>query len=396
MIKRKSEVRLKKLAGQFPAVLILGPRQCGKTTLARHCVRGQYFDLEKPSDAQIFSDDIEFALRRFPGSVIIDEAQVLPAIFPVLRALIDESRHKYGRFFLLGSVSPELIKGISESLAGRIGILDLTGFLFGEVAGLRNIELASLWFRGGFPDAFLSRDMAKWHTWQENYVRTFIERDVIRHGLKISSLEMRRFMGMLAHCHGGILNASSLGRSLGASYHTVQHVLDVLEGYFLIRRLMPYHVNLGKRLVKAPKFYLRDSGILHYLLGLGNQEQLLQSPERGNSFEGFMIEQIASLETIQHPGSRLYYFRTHAGAEIDLIVERGGQRIGFEFKCAYSTTGRDWAHLKMGLAEGVIHKGILVYLGDKTFSVSDTISVVPAGSFLLEENIEEGVLSFKL
>lgn len=260
-----------------------------------------------------------------------------------------------------------------------------TGFLFGEVAELRNVELVSLWLRGGFPDAFLIRDMEEWQAWQENYVRTFIERDVVRHGLKISSLEMRRFMGMLAHSHGGILNASSLGRSLGASYHTVQHVLDVLEGYFLIRRLMPYHVNLGKRLVKAPKFYLRDSGILHYLLGVGNQEQLLQSPARGNSFEGFMIEQIASLETIRHPGSRLYYFRTHAGAEIDLIVERGGRRIGYEFKCAYSTTGRDWAHLKAGLAEGVIHKGVLVYLGDKTFSVSDTISVVPAGSFLLDE-----------
>ncbi len=385
MIARKAEVQLKKLAEQFPAILILGPRQCGKTTLARNCVRGQYFDLEKPSDAQIFSDDIEFALRRFPGSVIVDEAQVIPAIFPVLRALIDEARQEYGHFFLLGSVSPELIKGISESLAGRVGILDLTGFLFGEVAGLSNIELASLWLRGGFPDAFLSLDMAKWHAWQENYVRTFIERDVVRHGLKISSLEMRRFMGMLAHCHGGILNASSLGRSLGVSYHTVQHVLDVLEGYFLIRRLMPYHANLGKRLVKAPKFYLRDSGILHYLLGIGNQEQLLQSPARGNSFEGFMIEQIASLKTIQRPGSRLYYFRTHAGAEIDLIVDSGGQRIGYEFKCGYSTTVRDWASLKTGLADGVIHKGILVYLGDKTFAVSDTISVIPAASFLYDE-----------
>lgn len=346
-------------------------------------MHGQYFDLEKPSDAQIFSDDIEFALRRFPGSVIIDEVQVVPAIFPVLRALIDESRHKHGRFFLLGSVSPELIKGIAESLAGRVGILDLTGFMFVEVAGRKNIELASLWCQGGFPDAFLTRNMEKWHAWQENYIRTFIERDVVRHGLKISSLEMRRFMGMLAHCHGGILNASSLGRSLGVSYHTVQHVLDVLEGYFLIRRLMPYHVNLGKRLVKAPKLYLRDAGILHYLLGIGSYEQLLQSPSRGNSFEGFMIEQIISLETIQHPGSRFYYFRTHVGTEIDLIVERGGRRIGYEFKCAYSAVGRDWAHLKAGLADGVIHRGVLIYLGDKTFSVSDTVSVVPASAFLL-------------
>lgn len=363
-------------------MLVLGPRQCGKTTLAKHCVHGRYLDLEKPSDVQVFAEDIEFALRRISAPVILDEAQALPALFPVLRSLIDESRHGHGRFFLLGSVSPELMKNISETLAGRVGIIELTPFLFSEIAARKNADLINLWLYGGFPDAFLTQDAAKWQDWQESYIRTFIERDVARHGLKMSALEMRRLMVMVAHSHGGILNASNLGRSLGHSYHTVQRILDVLEGYFLVRRLPPYHANLGKRLVKAPKLYVRDTGILHYLLGICVEEQLLQSPARGNSFEGLMIEQIASLEALTHPGSGFYYFRTHAGAEIDLVVDRGQTSIGYEFKCAISTTARDWAHLKAGIADGVIQKGLVVYIGDKSFAVSDNVSVVSAGALL--------------
>jgi predicted AAA+ superfamily ATPase len=383
MISRLTEERVRRLANQFPAVLILGPRQCGKTTLARHYIRGRYFDLEKPSDLQVFTGDIEFALRNLTGPIILDEAQVLPALFPVLRALIDEARRKYGRYYLLGSVSLELVKTISESLAGRVGIVELTPFLFREIAGRKQNKLPDLWLRGGFPDAFLTKDAAKWQAWQENYLRTFIERDIASHGLRLSALEMRRLMSMLAHCHGGIFNASSLGRSLGVSYHTIQHALDLLEGYFLIRRLPPYHVNLGKRLVKAPKLYLRDSGILHSLLGIETQNQLMQSPARGNSFEGFMLEQVVALESLKHPGSRFYYFRTHAGAEIDLIVERGETRIGYEIKGAGSTVARDWANLKAGIAAGIIQRGLVVYLGKKQFQVNGQIAVCPAGALLL-------------
>jgi len=383
MIIRKAEDRIKKLARQFPAVLIIGPRQCGKTTLAKHLVHGRYFDLEKPSDAQVFGDDIEFALRNLNEPVVLDEAQALPNIFTVLRALIDEKRKKYGRFYLLGSVSPSLVRNISESLAGRVGITELTPFLLMEVSKTKKSSLNNLWLRGGFPDAFLAKNSTEWLEWQENYLRTFIERDVARQGLSMSPVQMRRLMMMIAHSHGGMLNASAMGRSLGFTYHTIQNALDILEGYFLVRRLPAYHINISKRLVKAPKLYIRDSGILHNLLGIASQDHLLQSPQRGNSFEGFMIEQIISMENLKAPGSGFYFYRTHLGVEIDLVVENRGTKIGYEFKCGASVKQEDFAHLKTAIADGVIQKGFLVYLGDKSFNINEAISVIQAPDFLI-------------
>jgi hypothetical protein len=382
MIPREAERRLKKLASQFPAVIVLGPRQCGKTTLVRHFVEARYFDLEKPSDWQVFAGDVEYALRQLTGPLILDEAQTLPALFPVLRSVIDEARRTRGRFFLLGSVSPELVRSISETLAGRVGVLELTPFLYSEVAGRRGVRLETLWQRGGFPDAFLSRDAERWLDWQESYSRTFVERDVARHRLTLAPAEVRRLMTMLAHAHGAVVNYSSLGRSLGYSYHTVQTLLDLLEGYFLVRRLAPYHANVGKRLVKAPKVYVRDSGILHYLLGIRNMDALITSPARGHSFEGFMIEQITALESLHMPGSGFYFFRTHAGEEIDLVIDRGQNRIGFELKAAVSVEPQDWAHLQAGVARKIIDRGILVYSGTRSFAVSDEVRVVPADDLL--------------
>ena len=382
MIPRAAEPVLKALAGQFPAVILLGPRQCGKTTLVRHFVDARYFDLERPSDLQVFSGDIEYALQNLKEPLILDEAQVLPALFPVLRSVIDEVRRKNGRFFLLGSVSPDLLANISESLAGRVGILELTPFIYSEVAGRRGMKLDHLWLRGGYPDALLAREPASWHAWHESYLRTFIERDIARHQLNLSSAEVRRLLTMLAHSHGGLLNNSTLGRSLGYSYHTIQNMLDLFIGYFLIRRLQPYHANVKKRLVKAPKVYLRDSGILHYLLGIGTADQLLTSPARGNSFEGFMIQQIAALEELQHSSSVFYFFRTHSGAEIDLLIDRGSQRVGFEFKAGVATDPEDWKHLQAGIDDGVIHRGYVVYNGAREFSVSKKISVIPATQIL--------------
>lgn len=382
MIARSAETVLKALAGQFPAVILLGPRQCGKTTLVRHFVDARYFDLERPSDLQVFSGDIEYALQNLKEPLILDEAQTLPALFPILRSVIDTTRRKNGRFFLLGSVSPELLTNISESLAGRVGILELTPFIYPEIAGRRGMTLETLWLRGGYPDALLARDSANWHAWHESYLRTFIERDIARHQLNLSSSEVRRLLTMLAHSHGGLLNYSTLGRSLGYSYHTIQNVLDLFIGYFLIRRLQPYHANVKKRLVKAPKVYLRDSGVLHYLLGIGTPDQLLTSPARGNSFEGFMIQQIVALEELHNPGSAFYFFRTHSGTEIDLLIDRGSHRVGFEFKSGVATDADDWKHLQAGIDDGVIHRGYIVYSGTRKFPVNDKISVIPAAQIL--------------
>ncbi len=377
MIRRLAESVIQDLTEQFPAILILGPRQCGKTTLAKYFLKGEYFDLEKPSDQQIFFDDIEFVLRRFNTPVIFDEAQILPKLFSVLRSLIDEKRHDYGKYFLLGSVNPLLMKHISESLAGRVGIIELTPFLFQESQELQ-LDLPAFWLKGGFPDAVREKNEERWSRWHENYLRTFIERDIPRQGIKISPIQMRRLMGMIAHQHGCLFNASEFGRSLGLSYHTVNDYLDILEGHYLIRRLPPYYPNIKKRLVKSPKIYIRDTGVLHYLLGVANERSLLESPKRGNSWEGLLIEQIIALEQLKNTGTQFYFYRTYAGAEIDLIIDRGQERIGYEFKCSVSAGKKDWMNLEGGLKEGIIDKGCLVYFGERNYPVAEGITIMPA------------------
>jgi predicted AAA+ superfamily ATPase len=383
MIRRLATQVVTACAKHFPAVLVLGPRQCGKTTLARHFLQGSYFDLERPSDYQVFASDPELALSRFAEPLILDEAQTLPSLFSVLRSVIDEDRARTGRFYLLGSVNPSLIRQVSETLAGRVGMVELTPFLFPEVAR-QPVDLAEHWLRGGYPDACMEPKAEQRVRWQEQYVRAVAERDLTRFGLKTSPHEMRRFLGMLAHVHGGLLNASELGRSMGLTYHTIGSYLSILEGHFLVRRLQPWWRNPGKRLVKAPKVYVRDSGLLHYLLGIHNERELLQSPRRGASWEGCLVEQVIALEQIHHVGSRFWFYRTRAGAEIALIVERDDRRIGLEFKCAASVGRSDASGLLAGLADGVVNEGLLVYFGARRYPMAERIEAVPAETLLRE------------
>jgi uncharacterized protein len=283
MINRIAQDKIALMASEFPAVLILGPRQCGKTTIAGTVLNGNYFDLERPSDYEVFSADPELALARFETPLILDEAQELPTLFSILRSVIDENRMQNGRFYLLGSVNPALVRQVSESLAGRVGMVELTPFLYAEIANRLDGRLDVNWLRGGFPEVALLEDDRRRTRWLEQYLQSLVQRDLAGYGLKTSPQEMRRFMGMLAHIHGGLLNASELGRSLGVTYHTIGNHLDILEGHFLIRRLQPWHSNMGKRLVKSPKLYVRDSGLLHYLLGIRSEEDLFVSPEEGQA-----------------------------------------------------------------------------------------------------------------
>ncbi|HWP57034.1 MAG TPA: ATP-binding protein, partial [Candidatus Acidoferrales bacterium] len=295
MIKRRYGPLLHGFLRRFPCVTVLGPRQCGKTTFIRAALPAwTYLDLERPSDSTPLAADPEARLNQMGDNVIFDEAQRVPELFPVLRGVIDRRRGRKGRFVLLGSASPSLVRQISESLAGRTAFVDLAPFRWSEVRGQRRDGLQALWFRGGFPEAFLQRDDRARRDWWDSYTRTFIERDLPALGIDVSASQMRRLWAMLAHCNGGVWNASQLAASLAVSYHTVNRYVDILEQTFLIRKLPPYFANIGKRLVKSPKLYFRDSGLLHFFLGIHSPSILDTHPARGMSWEAFIIDQLMS------------------------------------------------------------------------------------------------------
>lgn len=334
MWQRLQADRCRALARQFPAVLILGPRQVGKTTLVRSVFpRAPYLDLEQPAVREAFADDplfqIESRLSGRKGALVLDEAQCVPEVFAVLRGLIDRDRRRRGRFILLGSAQPALIRQVSESLAGRVGIIEIDPLTVAEAApGTPKRKWTDVWLRGGFPDAL----RGNFRDWWENYLRTYLERDLPQLGVRTDPLFLRRLLTMLAHAQGGILNASSLGASLGVSYHTIGRHLDILDQTFLIRRLPPYFRNVGKRLVKAPKVYLRDPGLLHHLLNLGTLDQVRNHPVHGASWETFVLEDIIRREKLWHPHTQCFFWRTADGAEIDLVLDRGSDRIAVEIK----------------------------------------------------------------
>lgn len=311
-----------------PVASLLGARQCGKTTLARIVVErdgGTFFDLENPVDLRRLEAPMA-SLQRLEGLVVLDEIQRRPQLFELLRVLVDRPRNP-ARFLILGSASPDLVKGVSESLAGRVGFVDLSGLSLAE-AGAEKWE--RLWNRGGFPRSFLAEDDDASFLWREGFIRTFLERDIPQLGISVPAETLRRFWTMIAHYHGQIWNASVLGRSMGVSDQMVRRYLDILSGAYILRVLPPWHENLKKRQVKSPKVYVRDSGLLHSLLQLRDFDALMGHPKVGASWEGFATEQVLGI--LQSRDS--YFWATHSGAEIDLFVLHRGRRLGFEFKLA--------------------------------------------------------------
>lgn len=352
-----------------PVVALLGPRQCGKTTLAKALARAgraRYFDLEDPSDLGAL-DAPALALSGLRGLVILDEIQRKPDLLPLLRVLADRPRRP-ARFLLLGSAAPHLVRGVSETLAGRVALIEMGGFDLGEIPRAR---AADLWMRGSFPPAFLARDATTSLAWRRDFVRTFLERDLPQLGITIPAPTLRRFWMMVAHFHGRVWNAADFARSLGTTEATARRYLDVLTGAYVVRQLPPWYENLAKRQVKAPKVYVRDSGLLHALLGVRTRAQLLGHPQLGASFEGFAVEQAIALAG----QADAYFWATHAGAELDLLLLREGRRIGLEMKRADAPSMTRSMHV--ALADLRLDRLLVVVPGDRGWRLAPRIEVVP-------------------
>jgi uncharacterized protein len=365
----KYKQRVESALRRAPIVALLGPRQCGKTTLAREFMSAstpQYFDLEDPVVAQLFENPLQ-ALAPLRGLVVIDEAQRRPELFPVLRVLADREDVP-ARFLILGSASPELARQSSESLAGRVEIIEMRGFDLGEV-GAKAAD--ALWLRGGFPRSFLARDDEDSRVWRRQFIGTFLERDLAALGFGLSPALMGRFWTMLAHYNGQVWNGSEIAGSLGVAPNTARAYLDALEQTFMVRRLLPWHNNLGKRLVKSPKLYFRDTGVLHTLLGINEPMQLLTHPKLGASWEGFVIEETIRAEQ----PDEVWFYAVHSGSELDLLMMRDGRRIGVEIKRADApvlTRSMQIARQDLKLDELWV-----IYPGARTYRLADNVIVKP-------------------
>jgi predicted AAA+ superfamily ATPase len=361
------------LLGQFPVVAIVGARQVGKTTLARMVAGKQervatFFDLEDPRDRARLTDPM-LALEPLRGLVVLDEIQRTPELFPVLRVLADRPKGT-ARFLVLGSAGPQLLRQSSESLAGRIAYYELGGLSLDEVRARDE-----LWVRGGFPASFLAPSDAGSVRWRREFVRTFTERDLPQLGIGVPAETMRRFWTMLAHAHGHTLNASAIARSFGVSDATVRRYLDSLTSALVTRQLRPWHENIKKRQVRAPKIYVADTGILHTLLGLDSKEAVESHPQAGSSWEGFVVTNV--LERLGTTwDSDAYFWATHAGAELDLVVIRGVRRRGFEVKRTVSP--RVTPSMRSALEDLRLDHIDVIHAGRDTFSLADRIRAVAA------------------
>jgi predicted AAA+ superfamily ATPase len=368
MVKRLTDVEnIKKLLDTFPVVAILGPRQCGKTTISKVFNAQHYFDLENPRDAARLEHP-QLTLEDLSGLITIDEIQRIPDLFTLIRYMVDNKPAQ--KYLVLGSASRELLRQSSDSLAGRIGYYRLEGFRVSDV-GAENFK--QLWLRGGFPRSYTAKSGEESLLWRENYITTFLEKDIPQLGIAIPSQSLRRFWKMLSHYHGQVINYSELGRSFGISDTTVKKYIDILESTFMVRIQPPWYVNLGKRLVKSPKIYLRDPGIFHSLMAIENLEQLTAHNKLGASWEGFALECVA--KSVEKRDEEMYFWSTHSGAEVDLFWQKGGKNWGVEFK--YMDAPRLSKSMQIALTELELEHLWVVYPGDDRYRLAHNITTLP-------------------
>ncbi len=380
MIPRSRHVKeIARRLRNFEVVAILGPRQIGKTTLARQVAEHQsgrfhHFDLEDPGALSRLAGDANLALRSLKGLVVIDEVQRLPNLFPLLRVLADR-RPRPARFLVLGSASPDLLRQSSEPLAGRINYYELNGLGLDEV---ENQRLRRRWLRGGFPAAYLSQSNQTCFEWLESFARTFVERDLAQLGVRTPGATLRRFWAMLAHRHGQTWNSSEFARSFGVADTTVRHYLDILTDTLVVRQLPPWHADLKKRQVKAPKVYIRDSGVVHHLLGIRSAADLDVHPARGSTWEGLVLDLV--MERLRTAGREFYYWRTHTGAQVDLFTVYGRERRGVEVKLTSAPTVTP--SMRHAVADLDLTDLVVVHAGQTSFPMAERIRAVSAHRLL--------------
>lgn len=359
-----------------PVVALLGPRQCGKTTLSRQIVghtksEAHFFDCENPQDAQRLSDPLT-ALADLKGIVVIDEVQRAPEIFPVLRVLADGAKNV--KYLILGRASPHLLRQSSETLAGRIAFMEMMGFHRGNVP---MDKLDRLWIRGGFPRSYLAANEESSLKWRRDFISTFLERDIPNLGIQIPSRMLQRFWGMLAHYHAKLFNASEIGRSLAVSDHTARRYLDLLAATFMVREVRPWSYNTKKRIIKAPKIYFRDTGILHALLSIENKKGLTVHPQLGASWEGFALEEV--IKSLDIRESQVFFWGVHSGAELDLVFEKNGKLYGIEAK--YTQSPAITSSIKSAIEELSLQHVWIVYPGKEQYALSKNVSVASIQGF---------------